>query len=186
VAKLVFVAITSLDGFHTDEDGKFDWSSPDPEVHAFINDLERRFGTHLYGRKMYETMAWWETFDGSGDPRPEGREYATIWRAADKVVYSTTLADVSSARTRIERTFDPTAVRLMKDGAARDLSIGGPNLAGQAIAAGLVDELHLFVQPVTVGGGTPALPARNRSAFQLLATDRFSGGTVHLHYRFGG
>lgn len=186
MAKLVFVAITSLDGFHTDEAGKFDWSAPDPEVHSFINDLERRFGTHLYGRKMYETMAWWETFDGSGDPRPEGRDYAAIWRAADKVVYSTTLADVSSARTRIERSFDPAAVRLMKDAAPRDISVGGPNLAGQAIMAGLVDELHLFVQPVTVGGGTRALPAGKRSDLELLAVDRFAGGTVHLHYRVNG
>jgi dihydrofolate reductase len=186
VAKLVFVAITSLDGFHTDEAGNFDWSAPDPEVHSFINDLERGFGTHLYGRRMYETMAWWETFDGSGDPRPEGREYATIWRAADKVVYSTTLTDVSSARTHIERAFDPAAVRLLKGNAPRDISVGGPDLAGQAIAAGLVDELHLFVQPVTVGGGTSALPAGTRFDLQLLAADRFSGGTVHLHYRVGG
>ena len=184
MAKLVFATIMSLDGFTTDEDGNFEWSAPDAEVHSFINDLEHRIGTHLYGRKMYETMVWWETFESSGQPEPYA-EYARIWREAEKVVYSRTLEGVSSARTRIEREFDAEAVRAMKDAAPRDLSVGGPNLAGQALAAGLVDELHLFVQPVTVGGGSRALPVAHRCDLQLLTTDRFTGGTVHLHYRIG-
>ena len=184
MAKLVYTAITSLDGYHTDENGNFEWSAPDLEVHSFINNLERGIGTHLYGRKMYETMVWWETFDGSGAPEPY-REYAAIWRAAEKVVYSRTLENVSSAHTRIERAFDAEGVRAMKEAASSDLSVAGPHLAAQALAAGLVDELHLFVQPVTIGGGTHALPAGQRCDLELLEADRFSGGTVHLHYRVG-
>jgi len=186
VAKLVYSAITSLDGFTADGDGRFDWAAPDPEVHAFINDLERTVGTYLYGRRMYETMLYWETFEAHDDQPPCVRDFAALWRAADKVVYSTTRGAVSSARTRIERAFDPVAVQRMKEAAGRDLSIGGPGLAGHAMAAGLVDELHLFLTPVTVGGGTPALPDGLRSHVELLQVDRFRSGVVHLHYRLPG
>ena len=183
MAKLVYSAITSLDGYIADDDGNFDWSAPDPEVLAFINDLERRVGTYLYGRRMYETMVYWETFDEAEDQPPSVRDYAGIWRAATKVVYSRTLEVVSSARTRIERVFDPGAVLRMKETAGDDISVGGSDLASQAMAAGLVDELHLFLTPVTVGGGTPALPGHFRANLELLTVDRFAGGVVHLHYR---
>jgi dihydrofolate reductase len=183
VAKLVYSAIMSLDGYTADDHGNFDWAAPDPEVHTFINDLERSFGTYLYGRRMYETMVDWETFDAAEDQLPCVRDFAGIWRAAAKVVYSRTLGVVSSARTRIERAFDPGAVRRMKETAGHDLSVGGPDLAGQAMAAGLVDEMHLFVTPVTIGGGTPALPDHFRSTLELLRVDRFVGGVVHLQYR---
>lgn len=183
MAKLVYGAITSLDGYTADESGKFDWAAPDSEVHAFVNDLERSVGTYLYGRRMYETMVYWETFDAADDQSPVVRDYAGIWRSAAKIVYSRTLNAVSSAGTRIEREFDPEAVLRMKQTAERDISIGGPGLAGQAMAAGLVDELHLFLTPVTVGGGTSALPDHLRSKLELLGVDRFAGGVVHLHYR---
>lgn len=186
VAKLVYAAITSLDGYTADGDGEFDWAAPDPEVHAFINDLERSVGTNLYGRRMYETMLYWETFEAHEDQPPHVRDFAELWRAADKVVYSTTLGAVSSARTRIERAFEPAAVLRMKQSAVRDLSVGGPGLASHAMAAGLVDELHLFLTPVTVGGGTPALPDDLRTHVELLQVDRFASGVVHLHYRFLG
>jgi dihydrofolate reductase len=149
-------------------------------VHAFVNDLERPIGTYLYGRRMYETMAVWETVD---DEHSVTRDFAELWRAADKIVYSRTLASVSSSRTRIERDFDPDAVRELKESASRDITVGGPELAGQAIKAGLVDELHLFVTPVVVGGGTPSLPAGVRLKLELLDERRFRSGTVHLHYR---
>ncbi len=183
--KLVYSAITSLDGYTADEDGDFDWAAPDPEVFGFVNDLERAFGTYLYGRRMYETMLSWETFEAGEDESPQVREFAGIWRAADKVVYSTTLDAASSGRTRIERAFEPAAVRRMRDEAGHDLSVGGSELAGQALTAGLVDEVHLFVTPVTVGGGTRALPERFRSELELMNVDRFTGGVVHLHYRVG-
>jgi dihydrofolate reductase len=183
MATLVYSAITSLDGYTADNEGNFDWAAPNPEVFTFINDLERGIGTHLYGRRMYETMVYWETFDAADDQPAYVRDFAGIWRAANKVVYSRTLESVSSARTRIERTFDPGAVRQMKETAPHDLSVGGPDLASQAIAAGLVDELHLFLTPVTVGGGTPALPDHVRSHLELLSVDRFAGGVVHLQYR---
>ncbi|HVC66937.1 MAG TPA: dihydrofolate reductase family protein [Acidimicrobiales bacterium] len=186
VAKLVYSAITSLDGYTADDDGQFDWAAPDPEVHAFINDLERCVGTYLYGRRMYETMLYWETFEAHDDQPSCVRDFAALWRAADKVVYSTTRGAVSSARTRIERDFEPAAVQRMKQAAGRDLSVGGPGLASHAMAAGLVDELHLFLTPVTVGGGTPALPDDLRSHLDLLQVDRFASGVVHLHYRFRG
>jgi dihydrofolate reductase len=162
-----------------DEDGKFDWAAPDDEVHAFVNDLERPVGTHLYGRRMYEVMAAWETID---DPAPVMRDYAQIWRAADKVVYSKSLDAVSSARTRLERDFDPEAIRRMKATAPSDISVGGPELAAQAIAAGLVDELHLFLTPVVVGGGKRSLPNNVRLKLELLDERRFGNGVVHLHY----
>ena len=179
MARLIYSAITSLDGYVADESGNFDWAAPDEEVHAFVNDLERPIGTCLYGRRMYEVMAVWETM---ADPSPVMRDFAEIWRAADKVVYSTSLADVSSARTRIEREFDPETVRKLKATADRDLAVGGATLAGEAIRAGLVDELQLFLNPVIVGGGTQALPDGIRVDLELLEERRFEGGVVYLQY----
>ena len=184
MAKLVYSAITSLDGYISDDDGNFDWAAPDEEVHAFVNDLERPIGTYLYGRRMYEVMAYWETAHTVADQSPVERDYAEIWQSADKIVYSTTLESVTSARTAIEREFDPQTVRRLKESAERDISVGGADLAAQAIKAGLVDELHLFVVPVVVGGGTPALPDRVRLDLELLAERCFASGVVHLHYRF--
>jgi dihydrofolate reductase len=184
--KLVYTVITSLDGYITDEAGNIDWGAPDPEVLRFINDLERGIGTYLYGRRMYETMLYWETFDTAAEQSPPVLDFAALWRAAAKVVYSRTLGTVSSARTQIERVFDPTAVLRMKETAAHDLSVGGPDLARQAMTAGLVDEMHLLVTPLTVGGGTPALPSHFHSDLELLAMDRFLSGVVHLHYRVRG
>ena len=186
MAKLVYTAITSLDGYVADKDGKFDWAAPDAEVHAFVNDLERPIGTYLCGRRLYDTMVVWETMPIGPDEHPVVRDYAEIWRSADKIVYSTTLASVSSARTRIERQFQPDAVRQIKASADRDVSVGGANLAGQAIRAGLVDECHLFVTPVIVGGGTQALPDQVRVGLELLDERRFGNGVVHLHYRVTG
>jgi dihydrofolate reductase len=183
MARLIYAAIASLDGYVADEDGGFDWAMPDEEVHAFVNDLERPVGTHLYGRRMYEVMAWWETAAADADAPPVMRDFAEIWRAADKVVYSRTLEAVSSARTRIERHFDPAALLRMKAQAGRDISIGGPNLAAQALAAGLVDECHLFLTPVLVGGGTRALPDNVRLNLELLDERRFTHGVVYLQYR---
>jgi len=183
VAELIYSAITSLDGYVADEEGTFDWATPDDEVHAFVNEMERPIGTYLYGRRMYEVMAYWETAHTVPDQPPEILDYAQIWQAADKVVYSTTLEETSSARTRIEREFDPDAVQRMKAGAERDLSIGGPTLAARAIAAGLVDELHLFVAPVVVGGGTRALPDGVRWDLDLADERRFRNGVVYLRYR---
>jgi dihydrofolate reductase len=179
VAHLIYTAIASLDGYVEDEHGKFDWAAPDEEVHAFANDLERTVGTHLYGRRMYETMVFWETVD---DPAPVMRDYAELWRAADKIVYSTTLADVSSERTRIERDFNPDAVRELKEAADRDLTVGGAELAAVAIASGLVDEIGLFLTPVIVGGGKAALPDGVRAELELLGERRFQGGVVYLRY----
>jgi dihydrofolate reductase len=179
---LIYSAIASLDGYTADASGSFEWAAPDAEVHAFVNDLERAAGTHLYGRRMYETMAAWETMDVASEPR-EMRDFAEIWRAADKVVYSRTLTEASTARTRIEREFKPDAVRAMKTAAGRDLSIGGPGLAGQALQAGLVDELQLFLVPVVVGGGTRALPDGLRVDLELLGERRFASGVVYLHHR---
>jgi dihydrofolate reductase len=183
MAELIYSAIMSLDGYVADEEGKFDWAEPDDEVHAFVNDLERPIGTNLYGRRMYEVMAYWETAHTVPDQPSEILDYAEIWRAADKVVYSTTLEEASTARTRIEREFDPDAVQRMKADAERDLSIGGPTLAAQAIAAGLVDELHLFVAPVVVGGGTRSLPDGVRWDLDLADERRFRNGVVYLRYR---
>ena len=182
MAKLIYSAIASLDGYVADRDGNFDWAAPDEEVHAFVNDLERAVGTYLYGRRMYEVMVAWETMPLADQPSVV-RDFAEIWRAADKVVYSTTLETASSARTRIERAFDPDAVRQMKATAARDISVGGPGLAAEAIRAGLVDECHLFLTPILVGGGTPSLPHDVRVELELLDERRFANGVVHLHYR---
>jgi dihydrofolate reductase len=181
MAKLIYSAITSLDGYVADEHGNFDWSVPDEEVHAFVNDLERPVGTYLYGRGMYEVMVSWETLSLADQP-PVMRDFAEIWRATDKVVYSAMLATVSSARTRIERVFDPDAVREMKHQAERDISVGGPGLAGQAIKAGLVDECHLFVSPIIVGAGKPSLPDDVRVTLETLDVRRFGNGVVYLRY----
>jgi dihydrofolate reductase len=182
MAKLIYSAITSLDGYVAGEDGNFDWAEPDEEVHTFINDLERPVGTYLLGRRMYEVMVAWETITLADQP-PFLQDFARIWRAADKIVYSKTLGTVSSARTLIERDFDPEAVRQMKASAGRDISVGGPDLAAQAIRAGVVDECHLFIAPVVVGGGTRALPDHVRLKLELLDERRFAGGMVHVHYR---
>jgi dihydrofolate reductase len=183
VAKLINSAIASLDGYVADEDGNFDWAVPDEEVHAFINDLDRPVGTYLYGRRIYETMVGWETDPTLADRSPLMRDFAEIWRAADKIVYSRTLERVTSARTRIERDFDPEAVRQMKALAGRDLIVGGPDLAAHAIRAGLVDEWHLFVTPIVVGGGKRSVPDNVRVKLELLDERRFEGGVVYLHYR---
>jgi dihydrofolate reductase len=183
VALLIYSAIMSLDGYIADADGNFDWAAPGEEVHRFVNDLERPIGTYLYGRRMYEVMAWWETADTSGDANPVMRDFADIWRAADKIVYSTTLETASSARTRIERDFDPESVRRLKAQAGSDLTVGGSHLAGQAIAAGLVDECHLFLVPVVIGGGTRALPDGVHAELELLGERRFASGVVYLRYR---
>jgi dihydrofolate reductase len=180
VGDLLYSTIMSLDGFIADENGNFEWAAPDEEVHRFVNDLERPVGIYLYGRRMYETMVYWET---EGEDTDITRDYATIWRAADKVVYSHTLEKAASARTRIERDFDVDAVRGMKQAAATDISIGGPQLAAQAVDAGLVDELQMFVVPVIVGAGKQALPVRTFSPLSLAEERRFGNGTVFLRYR---
>jgi dihydrofolate reductase len=183
MAKLIYSAITSLDGYVADENGNFDWAAPDEEVHRFVNDLERAIGTYLYGRRIYETMVYWETAHTLPDQPPFIQDFAGIWQAADKIVYSKTLDTPSSARTRIERDFDPDAVRRMKASAERDISVGGPDLAAQAIKAGLVDEYDLFLTPVIVGGGKQSLPDNVRLELELLDERRFGNGVVHLHYR---
>jgi dihydrofolate reductase len=183
MAKLIYSAITSLDGYVADDDGNFQWAAPDEEVHAFVNDLERPIGTYLFGRRMYEVMAFWETAHTLADEPPVILDYARIWQAADKVVYSKTLDTVSTARTRIEREFDPEAVRQMKSRSTHDISVGGPGLAAEAIKAGLIDELHWFVTPVVVGGGNHFLPRGVRVNLELMDERRFGGGVVYLHYR---
>jgi dihydrofolate reductase len=183
VAKLIYSAIASLDGYIEDASGQFGWAAPDDEVHAFVNDLERPVGTFLFGRRMYETMVYWENPpDLAHEPQPV-QDFAQIWQAADKVVYSKTLSSPSSARTRIERDFDVEAVRQLKEAASRDLAVGGPELAARAIAAGLVDEFQLFLVPVVVGGGKRALPDGVRLDLELLDERRFGNGTVYLRYR---
>ena len=182
MAKLIYTAITSLDGYIEDENGKFDWAAPDEEVHAFVNDLERPIGTYLYGRRMYETMVFWETAGPGSEQRLVSRDYAEIWRAAEKCVYSRTLEAPASARTRIEREFDPQAIRQRKESSNDDISIGGPELAAQAFGADLVDECHLFLAPITVGGGKRALPSGVRVSLELLDQRSIGKGVVHLHY----
>jgi dihydrofolate reductase len=182
MAKLIYSAIASLDGYTADEDGNFDWAAPDEEVHSFVNDLERPVGTYLYGRRMYQVMIPWETAHTFADQRPVMQDFARIWQAADKVVYSKTLETVSTARTRIEPDFDPEAVRQMKAQTERDIAVGGPDLAAQAIKAGLVDEFHLFFVPIVVGGGNQALPDHVRLKLELLDERRFGNGVVHLRY----
>lgn len=183
MAKLVYSIITSLDGYIADEDGNFDWATPDEEVHTFVNNLYRPVGTYLFGRRMYEVMVEWETLPDLADQPSFIQDFAQIWRTADKVVYSRTLESISGARTRMERDFDPEAVRRMKTSAADDITVGGPELAGQAIKAGLVDELLLFVVPVVVGGGKRFLPDNVRLKLELLDERRFGNGTLYVHYR---
>jgi dihydrofolate reductase len=185
MSRLIYSAIASLDGYIADEDGNFDWAVPDEEVHGFINDLDRQVGTYLYGRRMYETMVGWETDPTLAEQSPLMRDFAEIWQAADKIVYSRTLEAVSTARTRIERDFDPEGVRKMKASAGRDMIIGGADLAARAFEADLVDECHLFVAPIVVGGGKRSLPDGVRVKFELLDERRFEGGMVYLHYRTG-
>jgi dihydrofolate reductase len=180
VADLIYSAICSLDLFVNDEHGKFEWAAPDEELHAFVNELERGAGTYLYGRRMYETLAVWQTLESD---QPVIRDYAEIWRAADKIVYSTTLDRVWTDRTRLERRFDPDEVRRLKETSSRDITVGGPTLAGKALRAGLVDELYLFLHPVLVGAGTRALPDGFTGRLGLVAERRFGSGAVHLHYR---
>jgi dihydrofolate reductase len=183
MAKLIYSAITSLDGYIEDKDGSFDWAMPDEELHAFVNYLERSAGTHLYGRRMYETMMVWETDPSFAEDSPAMRDYAAIWQAADKIVYSKTLEAVSTVRTRIERDFDPDTVRKLKASAAADLSIGGAEIAAYAFRAGLVDECQLFLAPVIVGGGKPSLPDDVRINLELLEERRFDNGMVYLRYQ---
>lgn len=184
MAKLIYSAITSLDGYVADAEGTFDWSAPDDEVHTFVNDLERSVGTYLYGRKVYEVMLAWETMHHGDDDLPAViRDYTAIWQAADKIVYSRTLAEPASRRTRIERTFDADAVRALKETASGSLSIGGPHLAAQALAAGLVDEVRQFISPVVVGGGTSFLPDGLRLDLDLADEYAFRNGVVYLGYR---
>jgi dihydrofolate reductase len=182
MARLIYSAIMSLDGYTADADGHFEWAAPDEEVHAFVNELERPVGTYLYGRGMYETMRYWETAHTLPGQRPVSLDFARIWQAADKIVYSTTLQTADTARTRVERDFDPEQVRKLKETAGRDLTVGGPHLAAQAIAAGLVDEYQLFLVPAVVGGGTRALPDRVRLDLALADERRFGNGTVYLRY----
>ncbi|GAA2723014.1 dihydrofolate reductase family protein [Cellulomonas aerilata] len=179
---LVYAANTSLDGYLEDEAGSFDWSEPDEEVHAFWNEHERQVGTSLYGRRMYETMRVWESDDWLTTEPAVVREYAGIWRDADKVVYSSTLPEVSTARTRIERRFDPEAVRRLKETSGSDLSIGGATIAAEAFRHGLVDECVLLLCPVTVGGGKPALPRNLRLELELLDQRRFGNGVICVRY----
>ena len=183
MAELTYTAITSLDGFIEDEAGGFEWAAPDPELHAYFNDLDRATGTSLYGRRMYETMAVWQTWGDDSDVPDVERDYAEVWKGLDKVVYSTTLEAVWTPRTRLERTFDPDAVRRLKDEAERPISVSGPALAASAFAAGLVDEVHLIVIPVIVGGGKPGLPRGIKLDLELADERALSGGVVHLRYR---
>jgi dihydrofolate reductase len=183
MAKLIYVLNVSLDGYIADEDGKTDWGAPDEEFYSFINDLERSVGTYLYGRRMYELMQVWETDPAAAAQSPGAWEFAQIWQAADKVVYSRTLEAASTTRTRIERDFDPEAVRQLKAATGRDLTVGGPALGAHAITAGLVDEYHLLVWPVVVGGGKPLFPNQVRLQLELLDERRFGNGMVSLRYR---
>jgi dihydrofolate reductase len=183
MAKIIYSAATSLDGYINDEQGKFDWAAPDEEVHSFFNELERPVGTHLYGRRMYEVMRYWQDPGDLDNQADYIRDYAEIWQDADKVVYSRTLHSASTPRTRVEREFDPEAIREMKEAADTDLSVGGPHLAAEALRAGLVDEFHQVLHPVIVGGGTPWLPDGFRLDLELVDERRFSMGAVHLHYR---
>lgn len=183
MARLVYSMIASLDGYIEDESGNFDWAAPDEEVHAFINDLERSVGSYLLGRRMYEVMAVWQDFPGIENEPPVTQDYARIWQSADKIVYSTTLSAVTTPRTRLERVFDPDAVRAMVSDAEQDVSVGGPTLAASALRAGIVDDVHLIVVPVIVGGGKPCWPSGVRLSLDLVDENRFRDGTVHLHYR---
>ena len=181
--RLVYLAITSLDGFIEDDQGAFDWAMPDVEVHEFVNDIERRLGTHLYGRRMYETMAVWQTIGDQPDLSAAEVAFADDWRSVDKIVYSRTLEAVTTPRTTLEREFEADRVRLLKRTADRDIGIGGPALAAHAFRAGLVDEIHLFAFPIVVGGGKPGLPRDVSVDLQLVDQQRFGNGVVYTHHR---
>ena len=182
MAMLIYSAIASADGYVEDAAGGFEWAAPDEELHRFVNDLERPVGTYLYGRRMYQTMVYWETADSVPGQPPSAREFAGLWQAADKIVFSRTLQSVPGARTRIERNFDPGRIRQLKSATRQDMTVGGADLAGQAVKAGLVDELQLFLVPVIVGGGKRVLPYGVRSDLELLDTRRFASGAVYLRY----
>ena len=183
MANLIYVANTSLDGYTEDKDGKFDWAEPSEEYHWFINDLVRTPQTHLYGRKMYETMQVWETDPNLAAESAVTQDFAQIWQAANKIVFSRTLATPSTRNTQIERTFNPQAIRQLKAAGEHDILIGGPELAAHAFRAGLIDEVHLFIAPILLGGGKSALPDNVRLELELLEERRFSNGTVYLGYR---
>lgn len=183
MARLIYSTIASADGYVEDADGRFDWAAPDEELHRFLNELERPIGTYLYGRRLYQTMLYWETAHQDPEQPSYVQDFTRIWQAADKIVFSTTLASVSSARTRIERTFNPGMIRQLKQAAGRDMTVGGADLAGQALMAGLADELLLFLVPAIVGGGKPALPTGMRLDLKLLDTRTFASGAVYLRYR---
>lgn len=183
MAQLIYSAISSLDGYIEDRDGNFDWAMPDEEVHRFINNLERNAGTYLYGRRMYEIMTVWETDPNLAADSPLTQDFAQVWQAADKIVYSKTLTAASTRKTRIERNFDPEAIRQLKKTAQHDIAIGGPDLAAHAFRSGLIDECHLFLAPIVVGGGKPALPDNVRLELELLEERRFDNGMVFLRYR---
>ena len=183
MAKLIYTAITSLDGYIENEQGGFEWGTPDEEVHAFVNDLERPIGLYLYGRRLYETMVYWETEGSGSDQSPMSRDFAEIWRAAEKIVYSRTLQTVSSARTRIERNLDADAIHRLKETSASDITIGGAELASHAIAAGLVDEINLLLVPIVLGAGKRALAGKVHAQLELMDERRFQSGVVRLQYR---
>jgi dihydrofolate reductase len=182
---LIYSVITSLDGYVNDAEGGFAWAMPDDDVHAYVNDEMRPVGTHLYGRRLYEVMAGWQTFGTSPEEPAVVRDFGELWRAADKVVYSTTLSDVSTPRTTLEHRFDPDAVRALVARDDRDVSVGGPGLAEHALRAGLVDEVGVVLAPVVVGGGTPYLPPGLRVDLRLLDERRFANGFVALRYAVG-
>lgn len=183
MAALIYSFLASLDGYVADRDGDFGWAAPDEEVHAFINDIQRQVGTYLYGRRLYEVMTGWETDPSLTEGSAVARDFARLWQAADKIVYSTTLATVSTARTRVERRFDPAAVRRLLGTVEHDVSVGGPTLAASALRAGLVDEVQVFVAPVLVGGGTRLFPDDVRVRLDLLDERRFGNGMAFLRYR---
>jgi len=183
MASLIYSTIMSLDGYVADAQGNFDWAEPDEQVHSLINDLQRSIGTYLLGRKMYEVLIAWDNADALANAPTYMQDFAKMWQAVDKVIYSQTLDSVSSARARIERNFDPRAVQQMKIQVDADISVGGPSLADHAFKAGLVDECHFFVAPVVIGGGTQALPNNVRLPLRLLDERRFESGMVYLRYR---
>lgn len=183
MAKLIYPINVSLDGYMEDERGNIDWTISDGETYAFWTGFQRTIGTYLYGRRMYESMVYWETADAGGERPEDAREFARIWRAAEKIVYSGTLPTASSAKTRIERAFDPDAIRRLKRTSRADITIGGPDLAGQAMSAGLIDECHLLLNPIVLGGGKRAFPDNLRTRLELLVERPFRNGVVHLHYR---
>ncbi|NUR05827.1 MAG: deaminase [Nocardioidaceae bacterium] len=183
MAELVYAAITSLDGFVTDAQGGFEWAAPADDLHAYVNDRERTVGTYLYGRRMYDVMRFWETADQQDGLTDVARDYTRVWQGADKVVYSRTLERIETGRTRLEREFDPVAVRALVDAAERDVSVGGPTLAAEALRAGIVDRVHQYLHPVVVGGGTPFLPHGVRLDLELVDVGRFDSGVARLDYR---